>query len=67
MIFNVVGEGVVKDSANIDVSSNPLEEPDYIIEPLPEIPDYTEPEAPESPGFMLAPLALGLAFILRRK
>lgn len=46
MFFNVVGEGVVKDSANIDVSSNPLEEPDYIIEPLPEIPDNTEPEAP---------------------
>ena len=67
MIFNVVGEGVVKDSANIDVSSNPLEEPDYIIEPLPEIPDYTEPEAPESPGFMLVPLALAAAFILRRK
>ena len=67
MFFNVVGEGVVKDSANIDVSSNPLEEPDYIIEPLPEIPDYTEPEEPKSPGFILAPLALGLAVILRRK
>lgn len=67
MTFNVVGEGVVKDSTNIDVSANPLEEPDYIIEPLPEIPDYTEPEEPKSPGFILAPLALGLAVILRRK
>lgn len=67
MIFNVVGEGVVKDSTNIDVSANPLEEPDSFIEPLPEIPYYTEPKPPESPGFMLVPLALAVALLLRRK
>ena len=72
MTFTVGGEGIEKDSETLQVSSDlvPDEIPDeiedellYPIEPV-SIPD--EP-APSSPGFILAPLGLAAAFILRRK
>lgn len=68
--FTVGGEGVEQDSATLQVPSDPLEAPDTSLEPLPPIIDYSEPvepEEPKSPGFLLAPLALAAAFILRRK
>ena len=70
IMFTVGGEGTVVDSSTLNVPSNPLEEPYEELEPLPPIERYeepTEPEEPKSPGFILAPLALGLAVILRRK
>ena len=72
MTFTVGGEGIEKDSETLQVSADlvPDEIPDeiedellYPIEPV-SIPD--EP-APSSPGFILAPLGLAAAFILRRK
>ena len=69
-MFTVGGEGTVVDSSTLNVPSNPTEEPYEELEPLPPIERYeepTEPEEPKSPGFILAPLALGLAVILRRK
>ena len=68
--FTVGGEGVEQDSTTLQVPSDPLEAPDTSLEPLPPIIDYSEPvepEEPKSPGFLLAPLALAAAFILRRK
>ena len=68
--FTVGGEGVEQDSATLQVPSDPLEAPDTSLDPLPPIIDYSEPvepEEPKSPGFLLAPLALAAAFILRRK
>ena len=70
IMFTVGGEGTEADSSTLNVPSNPLEEPYEELEPLPPIERYeepTEPEEPKSPGFILAPLALGLAVILRRK
>ena len=70
IMFTVGGEGTQEDSSTLNVPSNPLEEPYEELEPLPPIERYeepTEPEEPKSPGFILAPLALGLAVILRRK
>jgi len=70
IMFTVGGEGTVVDSSTLNVPSNPTEEPYEELEPLPPIERYeepTEPEEPKSPGFILAPLALGLAVILRRK
>ena len=70
IMFTVGGEGFEADSSTLNVPSNPLEEPYEELEPLPPIERYeepTEPEEPKSPGFLLAPLALGLAVILRRK
>lgn len=68
--FTVGGEGTVEDSASLNVPSDPTAEPHETLDPLPPIERYdepSEPEEPKSPGFMLAPLALGLAVILRRK
>ena len=70
IMFTVGGEGTEADSSTLNVPSNPTEEPYEELEPLPPIERYeepTEPEEPKSPGFILAPLALGLAVILRRK
>jgi len=70
IMFTVGGEGFEADSSTLNVPSDPLEEPYEELEPLPPIERYeepTEPEEPKSPGFILAPLALGLAVILRRK
>ena len=70
IMFTVGGEGFEADSSTLNVPSNPTEEPYEELEPLPPIERYeepTEPEEPKSPGFILAPLALGLAVILRRK
>ena len=70
IMFTVGGEGFEADSSTLNVPSDPLEEPYEDLEPLPPIEKYdepTEPEEPKSPGFLLAPLALGFAFILRRK
>ena len=70
IMFTVGGEGFEADSSTLNVPSNPLAEPYEELEPLPPIDRYedpTEPAAPKSPGFLLAPLALGLAFILRRE
>jgi len=70
IMFTVGGEGFEADSSTLNVPSNPLEEPYEELEPLPPIERHeepTEPEEPKSPGFILAPLALGLAVILRRK
>ncbi|MBE6506483.1 MAG: hypothetical protein E7Z72_00960 [Methanocorpusculum parvum] len=68
--FTVGGEGTVEDSSTLNVPSDPTAEPHETLDPLPPIDRYedpTEPVAPKSPGFILAPLALGLAFILRRE
>ena len=70
IMFTVGGEGFEADSSTLNVPSNPTEEPYEELEPLPPIERHeepTEPEEPKSPGFILAPLALGLAVILRRK
>jgi len=70
IMFTVGGEGFEADSSTLNVPSDPLAEPYEELEPLPPIDRYedpTEPEEPKSPGFILAPLAFGLAFILRRK
>ena len=70
IMFTVGGEGFEADSSTLNVPSDPLAEPYEELEPLPPIERYeepTEPEEPKSPGFILAPLALGLAVILRRK
>ena len=70
IMFTVGGEGFEADSSTLNVPSDPLEEPYEELDPLPPIQKYedpTEPEEPKSPGFILAPLALGLAFIIRRK
>ena len=67
MIFNVGGEGVKTDSANLQVPSNPLEIPDTTPEQLPSPIESPIPAEPESPGFLLAPFAAAAAFILRRK
>lgn len=70
IMFTVGGEGTQEDSSTLNVPSNPTEEPYEELEPLPPIERYeepTEPEEPKSPGFILAPLALAAAFILRRK
>lgn len=70
IMFTVGGEGFEADSSTLNVPSDPLAEPYEELEPLPPIDRYedpTEPEEPKSPGFILAPLALGLAVILRRK
>ena len=70
IMFTVGGEGFEADSSTLNVPSDPLAEPYEELEPLPPIERYeepTEPEEPKSPGFILAPLALGFAFILRRK
>ena len=70
IMFTVGGEGFEADSSTLNVPSDPLAEPYEELEPLPPIEKYdepTEPEEPKSPGFLLAPLALGFAFILRRK
>ena len=67
MIFNVGGEGVKTDSANLQVPSNPLEIPDTTPELLPSPIESPIPAEPESPGFLLAPFAAAAAFILRRK
>ena len=75
MTFTVGGEGVEKDSETLQVSSDlgedtlPEDDTTY-VEYLPPIQDIQYPvpiNEPESPGFMLAPLALAVAFILRRK
>ncbi|MBR5008931.1 MAG: hypothetical protein IKY09_08195, partial [Methanocorpusculum sp.] len=70
IMFTVGGEGVETDSSTIQVPADPLAEPYEELEPLPPIERHeepTEPEEPKSPGFILAPIALGLAVILRRK
>ena len=70
IMFTVGGEGFEADSSTLNVPSDPLAEPYEELEPLLPIEKYdepTEPEEPKSPGFLLAPLALGFAFILRRK
>ena len=70
MTFTVEGEGIEIDYSTLEVPADPLAEPDTTLEPLPPIVDYslpTEPVAPESPGFLLAPFALGAAIALRRK
>ena len=70
IMFTVGGEGVAADSSTLQVPADPLAEPDTELDPLPPIIDYresTEPVAPESPGFLLAPFALGAAIALRRK
>ena len=70
IMFTVGGEGVEADSSTLQVPADPLADPDTTLEPLPPIVDYsvpTEPVAPESPGFLLAPFALGAAIALRRK
>ena len=70
IMFTVGGEGTEADSSTLQVPADPLEEPVEELEPLPPIERYeepTEPEEPKSPGFILAPLALAAAFILRRK
>ena len=68
--FTVGGEGTVEDSSTLNVPSDPTAEPHETLDPLPPIERYeepTEPAAPKSPGFLLAPLAVAAAFILRRK
>ncbi|MBR4284874.1 MAG: immunoglobulin domain-containing protein, partial [Methanocorpusculum sp.] len=70
IMFTVGGEGFEADSSTLNVPSDPLAEPYEELEPLPPIERHeepTEPEEPKSPGFILAPIALGLAVILRRK
>ncbi len=65
--FTVGGEGTEADSSTLQVPSDPLEEPYEELEPLPPIDRHEEPIEPESPGFILAPLAFAAAIILRRK
>ena len=71
--YSVSGSIFVKPAVGFSTAptySPNTEDPDTTLEPLPPIVDYsvpTEPVAPESPGFLLAPFALGAAIALRRK